>query len=134
MEGIRVLLVDDEVKYVAALVQRLMLRGYDIRGVASGGKALEVLSKMPMDVVVLDVKMPDMDGTEVLRQIKERDLACEVVLCTGYASIEAARRGMELGAFDYVMKPIDIGDLVHKIEDAHAAKALREGQEGPQTD
>jgi DNA-binding NtrC family response regulator len=126
----RVLLVDDEEKYLAALVKRLELRRIDVRGATRGREALDILDQTPIDVVVLDVRMPDMDGLEVLKEIKARQLPCEVVLLTGYASIEVAMQGMELGAFDYSMKPIDLDELLHKIEDAYAAKVDREKQAG----
>jgi DNA-binding NtrC family response regulator len=122
--------VDDEEKYLAALVKRLELRKIDVRGAVRGREALAILDQAPIDVVVLDVRMPDMDGLEVLKEIKGRQLSCEVVLLTGYASIEVAMQGMELGAFDYSMKPIDLDELLHKIEDAHAAKVDREKQAG----
>jgi DNA-binding NtrC family response regulator len=130
MAGIRVLLVDDEEKYLAALVKRLELRQVDARGATRGREALDILEQDPIDVVILDVRMPDMDGLEVLKEIKDKQLPCEVVLLTGYASMEVAVHGMELGAFDYTMKPIDLDELLNKIEDAHAAKVDREARAG----
>ena len=130
MANIRVLLVDDEEKYLAAQVKRLELRQIDVRGATRGREALDILDQAPIDVVVLDVKMPDMGGLEVLKEFKDKQLPCEVVLLTGYASIDVAVQGMELGAFDYAMKPIDLDELLHKIEDAYATKVDREKLSG----
>jgi DNA-binding NtrC family response regulator len=82
-----------------------------------------MLSESPSDVVVLDVKMPDMDGIETLRRIKKIAPSVEVVMLTGHANVEVAMQGMELGAFDYLMKPIDIDDLLYKLQDAFKKKS-----------
>jgi DNA-binding NtrC family response regulator len=79
-----------------------------------------------VDVVVLDVKMPGMDGLEVLKAIKKDHPLIEVIMLTGHASVEAAIEGMELGAFDYLMKPMDIDELLYKVQDAHKKKTLHE--------
>ena len=132
MAKIRVLLVDDEVEFLGTLIKRMKHREIDVDGVGSGEEALTSLEEDPVDVVVLDVKMPDMDGIDVLREVKGRLPSIEVVMLTGYANIEVAVRGMELGAFDYLMKPIDIDELLHKIEDAYKARVIQERQSGPQ--
>lgn len=132
MAKIRVLLVDDEVEFLGTLIKRMKHREIDVDGVGSGEEALTSLEEDPVDVVVLDVKMPDMDGIDVLREVKGRHPSIEVVMLTGYANIEVAVRGMELGAFDYLMKPIDIDELLHKIEDAYKARVIQERQSGPQ--
>ena len=131
MANIRVLLVDDEVEFLETLIKRMQRREVDVDGVGSGEEALTILQENPVDVVVVDVRMPDMDGIEVLREVKTRHPSIEVIMLTGYANIEVAVRGMELGAFDYLMKPIDIDELLYKIEDAHRAKTIREGQSAP---
>ena len=101
-------------------------RDVDATGVNSGEEALEYLSANPVDVVVLDVKMPGMDGIETLREIKRTMPLTEVIMLTGHANIEAAVEGMEIGAFDYLMKPISIDDLLYKIQDAYKKKTLHE--------
>jgi DNA-binding NtrC family response regulator len=126
VDPIRVLIVDDEAEFVDILVKRLRKRQLDATGVTSGEAALELLNAAPVDVVALDVKMPGMDGLEVLREIKQKHKLVEVVMLTGHASMEVAVEGMDLGAFDYLMKPIQIDDLVYKIQDACQRKRLGE--------
>ena len=118
MKSIRVLVVDDEEGFITPLVKRLKKRKLDVTSATSGLQALEQIRHSPVDVVVLDVKMPDMDGLTTLRNLKEIDPRVEVVLLTGHASLEAAMEGMRLGAFDYLMKPVDIDELIFKLEDA----------------
>jgi DNA-binding NtrC family response regulator len=115
--------VDDETDFVETLVKRLRKRKLDVRAASSGQQALDMLSESPSDVVVLDVKMPDMDGIETLRRIKKIAPGVEVVMLTGHANVEVAMQGMELGAFDYLMKPIDIDDLLYKLQDAFKKKS-----------
>jgi DNA-binding NtrC family response regulator len=121
-----VLLVDDEVEFLETLMKRIRKRGVRVSGVRSGDEALAVLSSTPVDVVVLDVKMPGMDGIETLRTIKKRHPLVEVIMLTGHASVEVAIQGMELSAFDYLMKPINIDDLLYKLQDAYQKKAIQE--------
>jgi DNA-binding NtrC family response regulator len=125
-EGIRLLLVDDEHDFTSALKRRLDRRGLEVTVADSGEAALTLLVESPMDVVVLDVRMPGMDGLSVLARIKEQWPSVEVVMLTGHASMEVAIRGMELGAFDYLMKPVDFQDLLYKVEDAATRKKLCE--------
>lgn len=126
MADLGVLLVDDEVEFLETLEKRLRRRNMDVRVATSGEEALEALSQSPPDVVVLDVKMPGMDGIETLREIKKKAPLIEVVMLTGHANLEVAIQGMEMGAFDYLMKPVDIDELVYKLQDAHRRKALQE--------
>ena len=114
----RVLLVDDELDFLDSLSQRLRLRGLPVFTAASGPAALEVLGREAVDVVVLDVRMPGMDGIETLRRIKERHPRVEVVMLTGHADLESSLEGMRFGFFDYLTKPVAIGDLIDKIGDA----------------
>jgi DNA-binding response OmpR family regulator len=93
-----------------------------------GDDALRHLAGNPTDVVVLDVKMPGMDGIETLREIKARQPLVEVIMLTGHASVEAAIDGMELGAFDYLMKPVEFEELLYKIQDADRKKTLQEAK------
>jgi len=119
-------MVDDEAEFLETLIKRLKKRGLEVSGVKNGQEALKVLHERSFDVVILDVKMPGMDGIEVLRHIKEEFPNVEVIMLTGHANVEVAIQGMELGAFDYLMKPMDIDELVFKVEDAHKKKILKE--------
>jgi YesN/AraC family two-component response regulator len=92
----------------------------------SGEEALKLLGEHPVDVVVLDVRMPGMDGLAATQAIKLSHPLVEVILLTGHASLDSSREGMALGAFDYLLKPTKIDDLVYKIEDAHSRKCDQE--------
>jgi len=126
LDPFNVLFVDDEVDFLETLLKRMKKRDLEVSGVKSGEEALEFLDQNSVDVVVLDVKMPGMDGIQALKEIKTRHPLIEVVMLTGHASVEVAIQGMELGAFDYLMKPIDIDDLLYKIQDAYKKKAIHE--------
>ena len=121
-----VLLVDDEVDFVASLSQRLELRGLPTLTATSGPDALEILHGQPVDVVVLDVRMPGMDGIETLRRIKEAYPLVEVVMLTGHADLESALDGMRFGFFDYLTKPVQLPELMEKIEDAYRRRCGEE--------
>ena len=127
MKIIRLLLVDDEEDFRATLAARLKRRNLDISDVASGEDALELLKQKSFDVAIVDIKMPGMDGIETLRHIKKIDPLMEVILLTGHASIEAGIEGIKSGAYDYVIKPCNINDLLDKIEDAHRRRFIEEG-------
>ena len=126
MDELNVLLVDDESEFRETLVKRLRKRKLNAIGVRSGEVALEKLTEIAVDVVVLDVKMPGMDGIETLRQIKDKHPLVEVIMLTGHANMEVAIQGMELGAFDYLMKPMEIDELLYKVQDAHQKKNMQE--------
>jgi DNA-binding NtrC family response regulator len=126
MEKISVLFVDDETDFLETLLKRMTKRGIDAGGAASGREALERLAAASFDVVVLDVRMPEMDGLQTLREIKALRPLTEVILLTGHACIESAREGMEQGAFDYLIKPVSLDELLYKIQDAHKRKAIQE--------
>lgn len=118
-EAVRVLLVDDEESYVDTLRKRLARRGLSVRTANSGEQALALLDEEPADVVLLDVKMPGMDGMETLSRIKQAHPHVEVIMLTGHANVDVAIHGMEQGAFDYLMKPAEMDDLYYKIQDAY---------------
>jgi DNA-binding NtrC family response regulator len=126
VEKCRVLLVDDERDFLEVLIRRLGKRDVDVHGVSSGEEALQYLQAKPIDVAVLDVRMPGMDGLTALRKIKKLDPLIEVIMLTGHASLEVALEGMRAGAFDYLMKPAEIDELLYKIQDAHRAKTIQE--------
>jgi DNA-binding NtrC family response regulator len=120
---IRVLLVDDEEEFVETLAQRLEVRDFDVATAYSGADALERLEDREIDVVVLDLQMPGVDGIEVLRKIKERKPLIEVIMLTGHATVETAIEGMKLGAFDFLTKPAETDELLEKIARAFGRKS-----------
>jgi len=122
----KLLLVDDESDFRNTLLKRLQRRSVDVHGVASGETALAWLGDEQADVVILDVRMPGMDGIETLRQIKSRHPLVEVIMLTGHASMEVAIEGMQIGAFDYLMKPMDMDELLYKAQDAFKKKSIQE--------
>ena len=126
MALINILLVDDEIDFRATLQKRLRKRELKVMGVSSGEDAIELLNRQDFDVVVLDVRMEGMDGIEALKEMKRLYPLVEVIMLTGHAEVEAAVQGMELGAFDYLMKPMNIDDLLYKIQDAYKKKSIHE--------
>ncbi len=127
MSQANLLLVDDEVPFVETMTKRLKKRGFDILSAHSGQDALDQLSRHPgIEVVVLDVKMPGMDGIQTLEAIKHKYPITEVIMLTGHATVESAIDGMRLGAFDYLMKPCDMDQLVSKVEGAAARRRSHE--------
>jgi DNA-binding NtrC family response regulator len=123
--AIKVLLVDDETSFVETLKRRLTLRRLEVLTAASAAEALALLAEQEPDVVVLDVRMPGMSGIEATREIRRTHPTVEVILLTGHASLEASMEGMTMGAFDYLLKPVSIDELIFKIEDAHRRRSLR---------
>ncbi len=125
-EKFTVLIVDDEEDFRVTLVKRLQKRHLEVFGAESGSKALTLMEAMVFDVVVLDVKMPGMDGIETIKEMKKKNPLTEVILLTGHASLESGIEGMKLGAFDYVMKPVNIDELLEKIHQAYERKQVQE--------
>jgi len=124
-----VLLVDDEVPFVETMVKRLGKRQLSVESAFSGQEALDLLDKgSGVEVVILDVKMPGMDGIQALREIKRRHPLVEVIMLTGHATVESAIDGMKLGAFDYLMKPCDMEQLVAKVREAAQRKRQQENK------
>jgi DNA-binding NtrC family response regulator len=118
-----VLLVDDEAPFVETMTKRLEKRNLRIISALSGQEALETLKKnQNVDVVILDVKMPGMDGIETLGEIKKAYPLAEVIMLTAHATVESAIEGMKRGAFDYLMKPCDIDQLMTKVGEAAGKK------------
>lgn len=123
MEEMDVLFVDDELKILEMYGKRLSWRGIPVRLASSADEALAAVEAREPDVVVLDVRMPGKDGLEVLAELRQRHPRVRVIMFTGHASVEAARKGLELGAFDYLVKPVALEELLLKITEA--AKAAR---------
>ena len=122
----RLLIVDDEEQFVEALSERLSMRDYDVTTSLTGEDAIEKIKNYNFDVVILDVRLPGVKGTEVLREIKNLKPLTEVVMLTGHGTVEMAIEGMKLGAYDFLMKPCETEDLTAKIEKAHDRKAEQE--------
>ena len=125
---IRLLVVDDEEDFLNSIVMRIKLRGIEVMGASSGADALAFLGDNPdrIDVVLLDIKMPGMDGIEVLRRIRQEHPELQVIVVTGHASQEFNRLGRELGAFDYLIKPIRLDVILDRIEAAFRHKSGRD--------
>ena len=117
---IRVLLVDDELGFLDVLAKRMGKRGYAVTTAGSGAESIRVLRDHDFDVAVLDLKLEDMDGIEVLQIMKKMVPELPVIMLTGHGSEQAAREGVESGAFDYLLKPCDLDDLLEKVGEAVA--------------
>ena len=118
MDSMKILLVDDEREFVTTLAERLELRNMEVTIAMNGEEALGVVENDPPQVVVLDVMMPGLGGLEVLEKIKAMDSRIQVILLTGHGATKDGIRGMQLGAFDYLIKPIDIDELIDKLNEA----------------
>ena len=119
-DPIRLLLVDDEKDFVNILSKRIKRRNIDVAKAFSGAEAIQALRGQEFDVAVLDLKMEDMDGIEVLKMLKIMDPRLAVIMLTGHGSAEAAEQGIKLGAFDYLTKPCELEELLEKIIAAYA--------------
>lgn len=127
MDNFRVLVVDDEEDFLETLVKRLEKRDIEAVGVKSGEEALDTMKQKLFDVVILDIKMPGgMDGIQALREMKQMQPLTEVILLTGHASVETSIEGMRLGAFDYLLKPVKLEELMSKLGDAFEKKNAHE--------
>ena len=118
-DPIRLLIVDDEVGFVNILTKRLRRRNMEVASAYTGTEAIQILRKQDFDVAVLDLKMEEMDGIEVLKIFKKMDPKMVVIMLTGHGSEQAAREGIEFGAFDYLTKPCELEDLMAKIREAY---------------
>lgn len=116
---IRILLVDDEIGFVDVISKRMSIRNMKVTRAYSGTEALQALKREDFDVAVLDLKMEDMDGIEILKIFKKIDPDLPVIMLTGHGSEEAARDGIRFGAFDYLTKPCDFEELMLKIKEAY---------------
>jgi DNA-binding NtrC family response regulator len=122
MKGSKILLVDDEIVFTDNMMQLLTYRGYRVSAVNGGEAAIRLLQKENFDVIVLDLKMPGMDGMATLKEIKKLGLFTETLILTGHGSIDTALEAMKLGAYDYLTKPCEVDELVAKIEGAWEKK------------
>ena len=119
---IRVLLIDDEIGYVYVLSKRLSKRGFEVGKASSGSEAFQILRQRSFDVAILDLKMTDMDGIEVLKVLKKMAPELVVIMLTGHGSAKAAHDGIRLGAYDYLTKPCETEELIKKIMEAYAKR------------
>jgi len=125
-DPVRLLLIDDEKDFVNILSKRMKRRNIDVAKAFSGTEAIQALRGQEFDVAVLDLKMEDMDGIEVLKMLKIMDPQLAVIMLTGHGSAEAAEQGIKLGAFDYLTKPCELEKLLEKIMAAYAHRNQEE--------
>ena len=130
MSKINIMLVDDEERYLSTTKKLLEKKGYKVETASSGIEALEKLKKTNIQVVILDVKMPELDGLSTLKRIKRDFPLIEVIMLTGHATVESAVEGVKLGAANYLMKPADINDITEKIEEAFEKRQIVKEQTG----
>jgi DNA-binding NtrC family response regulator len=121
MMQLTTLLVDDEEEFVTTLAERLELRGISVLVATDAEQALQIMADAAPPVVVADVKMPGIGGLDLLRHIKASHPGTQVILLTGHGSTRDGIKGMRLGAFDYLMKPVRIEDLIDKLRKAQEA-------------
>lgn len=127
MENFRVLVVDDETDFLETIIKRLKKRDLEAEGVSSGEAAVELMKERRFDVVLMDIKMPGgMDGIEAFRALKVLQPLTEVIFLTGHATLESSVEGMKLGAFDYLIKPVKLDDLLPKLAEAFRKKNAHE--------
>lgn len=121
----KVLVVDNEAEFGATLAARLRLSNFETKSVCSGAEALAALAIFQPDVILLDLQMPDMTGLDVLARVKTTDPTIEVILLTGHGSFDVGISSMQLGAFDYIFKPVDLTSLIDRISDAYEKRKGR---------
>lgn len=122
-----ILIIDDEQAFLETIITRLRMRGIEAHGAESGEKALDLMRENEFDAVILDVSMPGMDGVATLRELRKINPSVPVIMLTGHATLETADKGMQLGAFDYMLKPCPMDELLDKV--AEAIRGNREGGE-----
>lgn len=120
----RVLLVDDEEEFLSILAQRLEARDLNVSKATRGEDAVQIVDEKDFDVIILDLSMPGMDGLETLKEIKKRHPDAEIIMLTGHGTVQAGVEAMKLGAEDFVEKPVDIKDLMEKIQDAREKRVI----------
>lgn len=128
MENMKVMLVDDEERYLLTTAKLMEKKGIDVITAQSGAQALDLLKIHDIHVVILDIKMPGMDGFKTLRAIKTLYPPVEVIFLTGHATMDSAVEGLQFGAFDYVMKPADIDEIVNKAYEAFQKRVRLDGK------
>jgi len=122
MAAINILLVDDEEEFITTLAERLQLRNLPSRCALDGAQALQLVAASPPDVIILDLKMPGIDGLEVLRRVKKEYPQVEVIILTGHGAEKDEDEARRLGAFEYLKKPVEIAELTQLIQQAYQYK------------
>ena len=125
-DNIRLLIVDDEVRFLQTLKERLQMRGFDVTAATSGTQAVEAARGTRFDLVLLDLKMPGMDGEEVLRILKEEHPLMEVIILTGHGSIQSAVDCTRAGSYSYLQKPCETDELLEVLKDAYHKRVQRQ--------
>jgi DNA-binding response OmpR family regulator len=126
MVKMKIMLVDDEERFLKTTQKMITKKGYDAITATSGEECLKKLEEELVHVVILDVKMPGMDGVETLKHIKQKFPIVEIIMLTGHATAESAVEGLKLGATDYLTKPANIEDLIAKAEEAFKKRVILE--------
>lgn len=119
---IKLLIVDDEERFLDAIAKRLRKRGFDVRAITNGPEAIQVARKEKFDIALLDLRMPEMDGGEVLKVLKAEHKFLEAIILTGHGSLDSAVELTKLGAFGYLPKPYELEKLVETLKDAYEAR------------
>jgi DNA-binding NtrC family response regulator len=122
---IKLLIVDDDEKFLNTISERLGLKDFDVTPAGDGEKALKAAEKGDFDVAIVDMKMPGIDGKELLKRLKENHQFLEVIMLTGYSSIDSAVECTKLGAFGYLEKPYNFDDLLQKLKEAYEARLMK---------
>ena len=117
MKKIKILLIDDEIEFTSTLAERLELRGFDAKTTDNGESGIELIRNELFDIAIIDLMMPGISGLETLKQVKTFNTKLPVILLTGHGSTKEGMEGIRIGAVDYLMKPLDINDLLEKIRD-----------------
>ncbi len=126
---IKLLIVDDDVKLLSTMSERLGLKDFDVSTATDGKSAIKVAKKGQFDVAILDLKMPGMDGLELLEILKKKHKYLEIIMLTGFASVDTAMEAGKLGAFGYLEKPYNFENLVEKLKDAYVARLKKKLQD-----
>jgi DNA-binding NtrC family response regulator len=124
----KVLLVDDEELFRIAIAKQLTVRGHTVHEAGTGEEGLAMAHDLSLDVVLLDMRLPGMNGTATLKEIKRVSPLTEIIMLTGHATVTAAMEAINMGAFDYMTKPMGINELIYKMEDAYTKKRLTKQQ------
>jgi two-component system NtrC family response regulator len=119
---IRLLIVDDEVRFLDAIAERLVMRGLDVRKASSGEDALELARTCKFDLALVDLKMPGMDGMQLLKILKQEHRFLEVIILTGHGALESAVEATKLGAYGYFPKPYEIDKLLESLREAYETR------------
>ncbi len=120
----KVLLVDDEEDFLEVLAERMTSRGIEVSTATSAAEAIRIAENESFDAIIVDLMMPEMDGLEALKLIKEKKPESQVILLTGHATVDKGIEAMKLGAVDFLEKPADLSQLTEKIKKAHAKKMI----------